>query len=314
MEREEAAPVVLSPSEKSPFALQPSVGSWMIPHHTHKKSEEEATTMEGKDEAPMPTEKEKEANLVSTMENDSRPDIASTMEGKDEAPTPTEKEKEANMVSTMENDSRPDIASTMEGKDEAPMPTEKEKEANLVSTMENNSRPDIASTMEVKDEAPMPRQRENEANLASTMEKTSQPDMAPTTERKDRAPMPTELSMTSTMASASNVADAQPRSSRREVDDFLLRNGFIDSTQHSDNVASRDCSMPLRKWMYHLSNTQPLHLAVKQNNPEMVGHLLHFGADTTCKDRWGRTPLELGQSLNRRGSHEGVIAKLQPCT
>jgi len=99
-------------------------------------------------------------------------------------------------------------------------------------------------------------------------------------------------------------------SPREEVDNFLLENGFIDSTHGSGNTATRDCFMPLRKLMRRATNTQPLHLAVKRNNPEMVGHLVHLGADATCRDCWGRTPLKLARSRNRNGSHNDVIAKL----
>lgn len=54
----------------------------------------------------------------------------------------------------------------------------------------------------------------------------------------------------------------------------------------------------------------PLHVAVKQNDPEMVQLLLQANADPSQRDSSGKTPQELARRYNRHGSHEKVLSML----
>lgn len=54
----------------------------------------------------------------------------------------------------------------------------------------------------------------------------------------------------------------------------------------------------------------PLHLAVCTNNLEMVEILLRNNADHNLLDKFGRTPLQLGQYVDKNGSHYDVMEEL----
>jgi len=54
----------------------------------------------------------------------------------------------------------------------------------------------------------------------------------------------------------------------------------------------------------------PLHLAVKENNPEIVRILLENEADPNAKSSSGKTPLEKAKQKNVNKSHEKVVKQL----
>jgi len=78
---------------------------------------------------------------------------------------------------------------------------------------------------------------------------------------------------------------------------WLLEEGFITCT---DPKAG------------HFGRTYyPLHKAVKQNSVELVETLLRAGADPSCKNSSGLTPLESARRHNWLGSSSAVIAALE---
>jgi len=78
------------------------------------------------------------------------------------------------------------------------------------------------------------------------------------------------------------------------VKPFLERAGF-------KSVNSR------RNWLWA---SYPLHLAVRENDPETVRLLIKAGADPKKADALGRTPHQLAESKDRGGSHAAVLAAL----
>mmetsp|Transcript_58528 Transcript_58528/g.153259 ORF Transcript_58528/g.153259 Transcript_58528/m.153259 type:complete len:233 (+) Transcript_58528:82-780(+) len=56
--------------------------------------------------------------------------------------------------------------------------------------------------------------------------------------------------------------------------------------------------------------TYPLHVAVQENSADVVSAFLLCGADKKVKNSSGKTPLEVAQKLNNKGSHQAVIAAL----
>jgi len=56
--------------------------------------------------------------------------------------------------------------------------------------------------------------------------------------------------------------------------------------------------------------TYPLHVAVQENSADVVSAFLLCGTDKKVKNSSGKTPLEVAQKLNNKGSHQAVIAAL----
>merc|ERR1711904_9997 len=89
----------------------------------------------------------------------------------------------------------------------------------------------------------------------------------------------------------------------KEVDDakkvraFLHSNGFKDPND-----------LVRKKW----SKVTPLHLAVGQNNADVVKLLLAAGADPRKMNGKKETPLGLAQKLDKNGSHAAVVQELSP--
>ncbi|CAJ1353325.1 unnamed protein product [Effrenium voratum] len=52
---------------------------------------------------------------------------------------------------------------------------------------------------------------------------------------------------------------------------------------------------PRKRWC-GMSYTYPLHVAVEQNDVEIVSLLLDCGADPEARDSWGRTPRQRAES------------------
>jgi len=53
-----------------------------------------------------------------------------------------------------------------------------------------------------------------------------------------------------------------------------------------------------------------LHRAVEEKDPEVVKALLRCGASPDTKNSGGKTPRELAEKFNRKGSHDAVLAAL----
>jgi len=91
----------------------------------------------------------------------------------------------------------------------------------------------------------------------------------------------------------------QREEAREEVRQFLEQNGFA----------------TVKSVRRHLVNRYyPLHVAVMENNAEIIQKLLRAGADPFKRDSLGRTPLELAQRLNSRRSHRRAVEVLKRST
>lgn len=62
-----------------------------------------------------------------------------------------------------------------------------------------------------------------------------------------------------------------------------------------------------RNWLWA---SYPLHVAVRENDPELVRLLIKAGADPKLADALGRTPHQLAESKDKEGSHAAVLAAL----
>jgi len=84
---------------------------------------------------------------------------------------------------------------------------------------------------------------------------------------------------------------------QEQLNQWCKANGFAD--------------MSFKKKSFLSGARFPLHEAVTKKNEEIVGLLIRFGADTSAKNSSGKTALELAQKMNKNGSMDAVIAKLQ---
>lgn len=89
--------------------------------------------------------------------------------------------------------------------------------------------------------------------------------------------------------------EREEEEARQRVESFLALNGFASVRQGRRR---------------RLRTAYPLHVAVKQNDPDMVSLLLQANADPAQRDTIGRTPKDVAQRHNRHGSHEKVLAML----
>jgi len=89
----------------------------------------------------------------------------------------------------------------------------------------------------------------------------------------------------------------EERAAQEQLNQWCKANGFAD--------------MSFKKKSFLSGARFPLHEAVAKKNEEMVGLLIRFGADTSAKNSSGKTALELAQKMNKNGSMDAVIAKLQ---
>jgi len=83
---------------------------------------------------------------------------------------------------------------------------------------------------------------------------------------------------------------------QEKVDVFLKARGF-----------KGGISMPRKKCS---GSSFPLHTAVQENSLDIVQALLLLGADKAAKNSGKKTPLEVATKLNKKGSHELIIAAL----
>jgi hypothetical protein len=82
-----------------------------------------------------------------------------------------------------------------------------------------------------------------------------------------------------------------------QLQPFLLRHGFADAKSRRQRL---------------LWSCYPLHIAVREKDPEAVRLLLKAGADRNTVDSAGRTPQHLAVNLNRNGSHTAVLCAFGP--
>lgn len=83
------------------------------------------------------------------------------------------------------------------------------------------------------------------------------------------------------------------KSRRRFLKEFLEENGCFNVNSEKRGFAG----------LYEY----PLHVAVREANADLVSVLLANGADPYRLDNWGRSPLDLALSKNRKGSHDAII-------
>jgi len=91
------------------------------------------------------------------------------------------------------------------------------------------------------------------------------------------------------------AADLARQRAEEQVGIFLRARGF------------KSIAAPRKKCFV---SSFPLHAAVEENSAEIVRALLMCGADGSRKNSAGKTPREWAVKLNKRGSHEEVIAAL----
>jgi pyruvate/2-oxoglutarate dehydrogenase complex dihydrolipoamide acyltransferase (E2) component len=90
---------------------------------------------------------------------------------------------------------------------------------------------------------------------------------------------------------------AEERQRRKEVvDAFLKANKF------------KGVNAPKKSM---LGTTYPLHRAVEKVDVQMVEDLIQEGADTQQKNSYGRTPAQLAQKKDKKGSHTAILQKLE---
>ena len=100
----------------------------------------------------------------------------------------------------------------------------------------------------------------------------------------------TEPSDAPTMSKTDEIVLAQRKKlakAQRDVLSFLTENGF-------------DMANPNKKRRSWVTQTFPIHEAVKQNKPDIVALLLHLGANPSKKDTWGRTAYYLARKLSHK--------------
>jgi len=54
----------------------------------------------------------------------------------------------------------------------------------------------------------------------------------------------------------------------------------------------------------------PIHVAVSKNDAEIVGLMLQLGVDASVKNNKGKTAADIAHKLNKNGSMDAVISKL----
>jgi hypothetical protein len=89
---------------------------------------------------------------------------------------------------------------------------------------------------------------------------------------------------------------------RRQLKHFFKENGF-----------KRDAGVNDSKRVMLLcgAKSYPLHAAVEKNNLRVVEMLLAEGANPTQTNSSGRTPLQIAQRKNKKGSHETMLQILE---
>merc|ERR1712008_201155 len=101
------------------------------------------------------------------------------------------------------------------------------------------------------------------------------------------------------LATASNrrrAARERARQDREKIAAYLKKHGF---------------SGPQAKRKKLFALGYPLHIAVEENNPEIVQLLLRAGADRGQRNSHGLTPFALAIKRNKNSSHEEVLQLLK---
>lgn len=97
--------------------------------------------------------------------------------------------------------------------------------------------------------------------------------------------------------SAKQRAEDEAKAAKQAVDDFLKVRGFKGIGLPKKAV----CGAPV----------YPLHLAVEENNVDVVKAMLSCGADKDMKNAGKKTPLDLAEKCNKSGSHAAVVSALR---
>lgn len=142
-----------------------------------------------------------------------------------------------------------------------------------------------AERISMKAEAEAERDLQKELKLAACAE-----------EERERARAAAEKGARRAAEKARLAAQRKRQAAQKKVDEFLLGRGF-----------RSDVGAPL---VSLFSKCYALHMAVQENSAAMVEALLLCGADASAMNSSGKTALEVAERLDKKGSHQAVLAAL----
>lgn len=141
------------------------------------------------------------------------------------------------------------------------------------------------------------RQQEEEARLArQRAEEAARAARAESLRKEREAQEEAERRRREAEKEAERLRQEKEKADAAKVGSFLTANGFA-------QINAKKKSM--------MSSQYPLHVAVKQNNPEVVQLLIEARADACMKNSSGQTPLDKAKKSDKKGSHAAVLDILQ---
>lgn len=102
----------------------------------------------------------------------------------------------------------------------------------------------------------------------------------------------------------------QEMDDQKNIRAWMKTHGFnnVNNLSHMSKMGRKKHPEMERK---KFKKVTPLHVAVRQNNLEMVKLLLAAGADARQFNSKDETPLKLAQKLDKNGSHAAVVQVLE---